>query len=164
MIWRRDRHAARWDNIDRSPANLSRGRLGEDLAARYLQTMNYRIVAKNFTAPIGYSLKGRRISGEIDLIAYDESRLPFTLCFIEVKTRTSVSIARPETAVDLRKQRHISKTARAYRRIMNVSEEPYRYDVIALVLPREGPEEILLLRGFFEEQRFAKRNSYAESV
>lgn len=164
MIWKRDGATGGWDKIDRATANLSRGRLGEELAARYLQSMNYRIVARNFTAPIGYSLKGRRITGEIDLIAYDESTSPFTLCFIEVKSRASVDIARPETAVDLRKQRHICKTARAYRRIMNVSEEPFRYDVIAVVLPKEGPEEIVLLRGFFEEQRFLKRHNDLERV
>ena len=36
----------------------------------------------------------------------------------------------PERAVDLRKQRQIARAARRYRRLMNVTGEVYRYDVV----------------------------------
>lgn len=138
------------------PTHLLLGEKGERLAADYLEQRGYRIVATNFTLPIGYSLQGRKITGEIDIVAYDETVKPFVLAFIEVKTRTRTDIAAPETAVDRRKQRQIIRTARLYRRLMAVQEETYRYDVVTVVaIPNETPE-ISLLRGFFTETQFAR--------
>ncbi|MBL8186885.1 MAG: YraN family protein [Acidobacteria bacterium] len=135
--------------------HLLLGEKGERLAADYLERHGYRIVVTNFILPIGYSLQGRQVTGEIDIVAYDETAKPFALAFIEVKTRTRTDIAAPETAVDRRKQRQIIRTARLYRRLMAVQEEPYRYDVVTVVaVPHEAPE-ISLLRGFFTETQFA---------
>ncbi|MGH9846663.1 MAG: YraN family protein, partial [Blastocatellia bacterium] len=80
--------------------HLSLGRRGEEMAIEHLKSLGYRIVTTNFMTPIDYSRKGRQISAEIDVIAYDESARPFTLCFVEVKTRSSAEIAAPATAVD----------------------------------------------------------------
>lgn len=136
--------------------HLRLGAKGERLAADYLERHGYRIVATNFTLPIGYSPQGRQITGEIDIVAYDETAKPFALAFIEVKTRTRTDIAAPETSVDRRKQKQIIRTARLYRRLMSVQEEPYRYDVVTVVaVPNEEPE-LSLLRGFFTEARFAR--------
>ena len=140
----------------KTSGHLELGRLGERMALDYLLRQGYRLVATNFVIPLGYSLNGRRITGEIDIIAYDESRSPFTLAFIEVKTRTSRAFAAPQTAVDRRKQRQITKTARRYRRLVCVEDEPYRYDVVSvLILPDTGPQ-VELLRGYFTEESFAK--------
>jgi putative endonuclease len=136
------------------PWRLALGELGERLVAEHLKRQGYRIVAANFIAPIGYGKNGRRITGEIDIIAYDESARPFTLAFIEVKTRSSDEIAAPETAVDIRKQRQIIRAARVYRRITEVSEEPYRYDVAAVLMKPGGAPSVTLRRGYFSEQRF----------
>ena len=46
---------------------------------------------------------------EIDLVAYDGP----TVCFVEVKTRASDRFAAPEANVDLRKQRQVTRAARA---------------------------------------------------
>ncbi len=138
------------------PTHLLLGEKGERLAADYLEQRGYRIVATNFTLPIGYSLQGRKITGEIDIVAYDETAKPFILTFIEVKTRTRTDIAAPETAVDRRKQRQIIRTARLYRRLMAVQEEPYRYDVVTVVAVPNEMLEFSLLRGFFTETRFAR--------
>ncbi len=136
--------------------HLLLGAKGERLAADYLERHGYRIVATNFTLPIGYSLQGRQVTGEIDIVAYDETVKPFVLAFIEVKTRTRTDIAAPETAVDRRKQRQIIRTARLYRRLMAVQEEPYRYDVVTVIAVPDSVHEISLLRGFFTEERFAR--------
>jgi putative endonuclease len=145
------------DDSDTSPDyRLILGRQGERLAVNYLQRHGYRIVATNFLAPIGYGLSGRRVTGEIDIIAYDESTLPFILSFLEVKTRSGVDVATPESAVDLRKQRQLIRTARVYRRLMNVIDEPYRYDVVSIFSPSAGSAEIQLFPGFFSEARFAR--------
>jgi len=138
------------------PSHLALGEYGERLVVEHLKRQGYRIVATNFITPIGHSRTGRQITGEIDIIAYDESARPFTLAFIEVKTRSSDEIASPESAVDVRKQRQIIRAARVYRRITEVSGEPYRYDV-ASVVTRPGDEPtVTLRRGYFSEQRFSQ--------
>jgi putative endonuclease len=138
------------------PSHLALGEFGERLVAAHLKRQGYRIVAANFIAPIGYGKTGRRITGEIDIIAYDESARPFTLAFIEVKTRSSDEIAVPETAVDLRKQRQIIRAARVYRRITEVSEELYRYDVASVVMKPGAAPSVALRRGYFSEQKFSR--------
>lgn len=110
--------------------HLHTGIHGETLAAQFLERNNYRLVAANFRIPIGRSRTGATVSGEIDLIGYEGE----TLCFIEVKTRTRDTFAAPEANVDLRKQRQISRAARAYRRAFGLDSAPYRYDVVAVVL------------------------------
>lgn len=143
-------------NLSLSPeesraSHLLLGELGERLALDYLEHHGYRIIATNFVVPIGYSQTGRPITGEIDIIAYDETKLPFTLAFVEVKTRTRSDIATPEAAVDLRKQRRIIRAARRYRRLMRVGDEAYRYDVIGIVTLPNLEAEISHLRGYFAE-------------
>lgn len=141
------------------PAHLVLGEKGERLAAEFLEKEGYRIVATNFTLPIGYSRQGRKITGEIDIVAYDETVHPFVLAFIEVKTRTRTDIAAPEAAVGHRKQRQIIRTARLYRRLMAVQEEPFRYDVVSVIAVPGSALEVSLLRGYFSEAQFARYRS-----
>ena len=138
------------------PSHLALGEMGERLAVEYLETHGYRIVATNFTLPIGYSRQGRPVTGEIDIVAYDQNTRPFTLTFVEVKTRTSTDIATPEAAVDRRKRRQIVRTARIYRRLMAVHQESFRYDVVSIVAAPDKAVEISLLRGYFNENQFAR--------
>ena len=114
-------------------SNLSSdlGHKGEDLAAAYLQQLGYRLVAANFVVPVGRNRNAAVISVEIDLVAYDGP----VLCFIEVKTRSSDWFAAPTANVDLRKQRQVTRAARAYRRMFALEEESYRFDVVSIVLP-----------------------------
>src|SRR5215470_12139238 len=146
------------------PAHLALGEYGERLVAEYLKRQGYRIVATNFTAPIGNGKDGRQITGEIDIVAYDESARPFTLAFIEVKTRSSDEVAAPETAVDIRKQRQIIRAARVYRRITDVSEEPYRYDVASVVAKPGVAPVVILRRGYFSEQRFSRSRGLRRDI
>lgn len=144
-------------------SHLALGERGERLAVEHLIKCGYRIVATNFVLPIGYSRLGRSVTGEIDVIAYDEATKPFTLAFIEVKTRTSADIAAPEAAVDRRKQRQIVRAARLYRRLMAVQNEPYRYDVISVLAAPGLAAEVSLLRNYFTEAQFARSNWNKES-
>ena len=57
------------------------GRRGENLALEHLERAGYRIVAANFSIPIGRNTRNVTVNAEIDLVAYDGP----TLCFIEVK-------------------------------------------------------------------------------
>jgi putative endonuclease len=130
------------------------GNLGEQLAAEFLTHKGFRLVAANFVVPVGRNRPGALINTEIDLIAYDGE----TLVFLEVKTRRSDDFAAPERAVDLRKQRQITRAARAYRRIFRI-EGAFRYDVVSIVLPDEkGKPKINLLENFWTESKFRKRH------
>ena len=80
--------------------------------------------------------------------------------FVEVKTRISDWFASPSANVDLRKQRQIIRAARLPPSVW-AKLEPYRYDVVGIVLPApdEGPLglQIELLRNFWSEDKFRKR-------
>ena len=138
-------------------SHLELGRRGEELAAAYLLQAGYQIVAANFSLPVGRNRIGALINVEIDLVAYEGE----TLCFIEVKSRASDWFAPPEANVDRRKQRQIARAARAYRRMFDLVNAPYRYDVITVVLPAEkerpGGWEIQLLRNYWTEDKLRKR-------
>src|SRR5215213_6128573 len=133
--------------------STSLGNLGESYAAAYLDQLGYRLVAANFTLPVGRNLRGAIINAEIDLIAYDGD----ILCFIEVKTRSSDWFAPPQVNVDLRKRRQITRAARVYRQMLGVKNEPHRYDVVTVVLNNDSTPQIELLRNFWTEQSLRKR-------
>ena len=129
----------------------SLGKLGEAYAAAYLTQLGYRLVAANFTLPVGRNLRGAVVNAEIDLVAYEND----VLCFVEVKTRSSDWFAPPEVNVDLRKRRQITRAARVYRQMLGIEDEPHRYDVVTVVL-NETPQ-IELLRNFWTEESLRKR-------
>src|SRR5215217_4905279 len=131
----------------------SLGQLGETYAAAYLEQLGYRLVAANFTLPVGRNLRGGVVNAEIDLVAYDGD----TLCFIEVKTRASDWFAPPQVNVDLRKRRQVTRAARAYRHMLGIKDEPYRYDVVTVVLKAGATPQIELLRNFWNEESLRKR-------
>jgi putative endonuclease len=142
--------------------HLALGRRGEALAAQHLEGAGYRLVAANFTLPVGRNLRGALLHAELDIIAYDGA----TLCFIEVKTRASDWFAPPEANVDLRKQRQVARAARAYRRLFNLTSAPYRYDVVSVIVPHEQersahnespPSRLIVLRNFWTDDKFRKR-------
>lgn len=139
--------------------HLALGRRGEELAAEHLRVRGFRLVAANFKINVGRNLRGAVVQAEIDLVAYDGP----VLCFVEVKTRASDRFAAPEANVDLRKQRQITRAARAYRRLLGLAGAPYRYDVVSVLLPPadsggQAPRPRLeLLKNFWTEDRFRKR-------
>jgi putative endonuclease len=105
----------------RSLAN-DHGRLGEDMAYRYLRGQGCTVVARNYVARSGV--------GEIDLVAWEGG----VLVFVEVKTRSSADFGAPEAAVDDEKQRRISLAAREYGRRAQVEESRTRFDIVSIML------------------------------
>jgi len=138
----------------REPARHSSvmGTRGETLAAEFIEREGYRIVMANFKAPIGRNSKGVQVTGEIDLIALEGE----TVCFIEVKTRRSEDFGGPLSAVDLQKQRQITRTARVYKRLFGLFEIKQRFDVVSVVLEKGSEPRIELHRGFWTEGKFKK--------
>jgi putative endonuclease len=139
--------------------HLALGERGEALAAAHLERAGFVLVAANFKLPVGRNLRGAIVQAEIDLVAYEGD----VLCFIEVKTRASDWFAAPEQNVDRRKQRQITRAARAYRRTFGLTAAPYRYDVVSVILLPPGEATPLpnprveLLRNFWTEAKFRKR-------
>lgn len=107
----------------------------------------------NFKIPVGRNTRGAVVTGEIDLIAYDED----TLCFVEVKTRSSDDFASPQSAVDLRKQRQIIRTARKYKKLFHLDGAKIRYDVVAIIIKKGERPKIELIKDYFREENFRKR-------
>jgi putative endonuclease len=100
------------------------GRIGEDLAHRYLRRRGCTIVARNYRTPSG--------SGEIDLVAWHGE----TLAFVEVKTRSTDEYGEPGRAVDLEKQERLQRAARDYARRANVDWNRARFDIVSVVLDK----------------------------
>lgn len=134
------------------------GSRGEALALEHLERAGYRIVAANFSLPIGRNTRDVIVTAEIDIVAYDGP----TLCFIEVKTRASDEFAPPQINVDLRKRRQIARAARGYRRMLGLMNAAYRYDVVTVVLAEDAEENarIELFRNFWTDEKLRKRNWY----
>lgn len=142
-----------------SSPHLALGQRGERLAAEHLVREGYRLAAANFKLSVGRNRLGAVVQAEIDIVAYEGP----VLCFVEVKTRASDWFAAPEANVDLRKQRQISRAARAYRRMLGLSGEPHRYDVVSVIIPPADNDELTppprveLLRNFWTDAKFNKR-------
>src|SRR6266576_3484933 len=135
-------------------AHSELGERGEALALEHLERAGYRIVAANFSLPIGRNTRDVIINAEIDLVAYDGP----TLCFIEVKTRASDQIAPPQMNVDLRKRRQVARAARGYRRMFGLTDAPYRYDVVSVITkPRQNNARIEILKSFWTDAQLRKR-------
>ena len=112
------------DRLRRRALAGDHGRLGEDLAYRYLRRRGCTVVARNFTARSG--------AGELDLVAWDRG----VLAFVEVKTRSSEDFGSPDAAVDDEKQQRIVIAAREYARRAGVEESRTRFDIVTVLLGR----------------------------
>jgi putative endonuclease len=145
----------------KSSPSIALGKLGEAYAAAYLEQLGYRLVAANFTLPVGRNLRGAVVNAEIDLVAYDGN----TLCFVEVKTRASDWFAAPEVNVDLRKRRQVARAARAYRQLLGVEDQRYRFDVVTVIPNDLDPStpQIELLRNFWTDTWSTKKRKISAS-
>ena len=101
------------------------GDAGEDLAAAALKKQGYKILERNYVAPLG----------EIDLIA----RQGKTYVFIEVKTRKNERFGAPQEAVTPVKQHKLRRLADYYLKQKRLGEVAVRFDVVGIVMGEEGP-------------------------
>lgn len=100
------------------------GRLGEDLACKYLVDKGYRIIGRNFRKPWG----------EIDIITKAPNK---TLVFVEVKTMTeSRTGLKPEDQLTHSKLGKLQKTASLYAGHYpeKVSTKGWRMDLITIII------------------------------
>ena len=130
-----DALAVRFGRRSTQPAHLELGRRGEEAAYFYLRRRGYIVVARGW--------RTSKVRGDLDLVAWEGN----TLCFIEVKTRTSRSIATAESAVDEEKVRMLRRMARQYLHAMPAAPDQVRFDVLSIYF--EAQESFELLRGAF---------------
>lgn len=110
------------DALRRRSLATDHGRMGEDLAHRYLRGHGCTVVARNYRPRSG--------NGEIDLVAWHREKL----VFVEVKTRATAEFGEPERAVDAEKRQHLARAARDYARRAGIDWEKARFDIVAVVL------------------------------
>ena len=108
------------------------GRLGEDIAARYLEQEGYVILARNWR-------NGHR---EIDIIC----RLGEDLIFVEVKTRRGRRFGMPEESISKSKKNAVMGAAVVF--MAQHRHRDIRFDVIA-VLVEKGVPDIFHIRDAF---------------
>lgn len=117
---------------DARRGNHADGVRGEDMAAAYLETAGYRIVARNW----------RFHRNEIDIIAMEDD----TLVFVEVKKRQDSAHGYGCEAVDHAKQQRIRRVAEAYLACTKRSQADTkcRFDVVSI-----DDDKILLFQNAF---------------
>lgn len=103
------------------------GDQGEAAVARYLRRRGYRLLGSQWRCRFG----------ELDLIAQDRKG---TICFVEVKLRSSTAYGLPREFVDARKQEKLRKTAAFWLSQNEVGDAPARFDVAEVYI---GPGETI---------------------
>ena len=101
------------------------GKLGEEIAEKYLSENNFKIIIRNY----------RSGKGEIDIIAEDPE--DNYLVFLEVKTRYSLKYGAPEYAITPAKQKQIKRVAEMYLFENAIREKDCRFDVITIIMKKE---------------------------
>jgi putative endonuclease len=120
------REARRWLRFARGivPRIFRRpslGERGERCAAAYLRKLGYRIVARGY----------RVTRGEIDIVAVTGR----TIVFVEVKTREDDSGGSAVEAVNIEKQRRITRAALRFLRRHDILGNPTRFDIVGVTWP-----------------------------
>lgn len=104
---------------------LAFGKMGEQMAAKYLTDKGYVILEHNY----------RRGHLEIDLIALDGDEL----VIVEVKSRAYDTILHPEEAVDHKKRLNLIRLANEYVKTHG-RKENVRFDIVSIVSNANGTE------------------------
>lgn len=96
--------------------NKDKGKIGEEIALKYLQGKGIKIIKTN------YRIK----SGEIDIIAKTKTEI----IFVEVKARTNLSFGYPRDSINKTKIGKIINTAKHYLYVNNIYNSKIRFDVV----------------------------------
>ena len=128
--------AVPWRSSATTPEHLITGRRGEEEAYFYLRRLGYVIISRNYRSP--------RSRSELDMVGWDGE----TLCFVEVKTRTTHHIKPAETAVDAEKQNDLGRVAREFRRKIK-GDPAFRFDIVSVYFEAEKLPQITLFKDAF---------------
>ncbi len=106
-------------DLSNKTKNLKTGRLGEEIAKKYLQANKYAIIGQNY----------RTRRAEIDLIALYKG----ILIFVEVRTKKGEMFGSPEESFNRSKKNKLINNARAYVAKKRWKRK-YKIDAICIVL------------------------------
>lgn len=119
-----------------SKQGLCLGKAGEALACGLLINNGYKILATNYRTRLG----------EVDIIAEDKD----TVCFIEVKARTTAKFGLPQEAISRVKQRQIAKAALIFLKQEGLLNRNARFDVVSITRCALGEHKSELIKNAFE--------------
>ena len=102
------------------------GSRSERAAARFLKRLGYRILAHNYSCPLG----------ELDLIALDSG----CIVFVEVRSTGAGDSLRAAASVDAKKQKRLTNLAVHYLQAKKLLDHAARFDVLAVSWPAERDE------------------------
>ncbi|MFA5935926.1 MAG: YraN family protein [Patescibacteria group bacterium] len=103
------------------------GNRGEDLAAVFLMSRGFKILARNWSCRLG----------EIDVIAEKNGAVHF----VEVKTRRSRMYGNPEDSITRTKLLHLRRTIEVYLQQARSAPRNYQADALAITaIPGQKPE------------------------
>lgn len=105
--------------------NHNLGKIGEEVARKYLSSKGYRIIERNFHTRYG----------EIDIICFKAD----TMVFVEVKTRRSQKFGLPYESVTQKKINHLRTAALIYLESLEKPVKNIRFDVISILIQNEKP-------------------------
>ncbi|MDR2725216.1 MAG: YraN family protein [Candidatus Adiutrix sp.] len=111
------------------------GHRGEDMAAGHLETLGYKLAARNHVNRLG----------ELDLVALDGE----TVVVVEVKSRSRAGRP-PSEAVNLCKRRKLVQVALLFLKFKRWQDRPVRFDVVEVVAPPGEPPVINHIPRAFE--------------
>ena len=103
------------------------GLRGEKVAERWLHVHGWDIADRRFR-------NGHR---DIDIVATRPDRSGRMVAFVEVKTRKSTDFGGPVSAVNWRKQRELSRSAKVWISRFQQPGDTFRFDVIGIILEAE---------------------------
>lgn len=113
------------------------GSRSERAAARFLRSLGYHIVARNFTCDLG----------ELDLVALDGK----CIVFVEVRSTEDGNAQRPAESVDLTKQKRLSRLALYFLQKKRLLNQSARFDVLLLSWPADRRQpDIQHIKNAFE--------------
>jgi len=103
-----------------STGKVEVGRLGEDLAVRYLRELGYQILTTNY----------RCRHGEVDIVAREGEEV----VFVEVRTRRSQAFGTPQESLTRSKMRRLVATSQDYLQGYGGSDVDWRIDLVSVRL------------------------------
>jgi putative endonuclease len=120
----------------RGESASERGRRAEAAAAAWLERQGFEVLARNHST--------RR--GEVDLVCREGA----TICFVEVRSRSDRLHGSPAESVTPAKARRVAAAAKDWAVRNGGLDRPFRFDVVSVDWPSDGPPRLALYRGAFD--------------
>jgi len=111
-----------------SPKHLELGRKAEDLAAKHVERLGWRILSRNFSCRLG----------ELDIVAMDE--VGKELVVVEVRYRTFGDVQSPEDSIGPKKLRTLVNAGHVY--VDDIGwTGPWRIDLVGVTAHPSEPSD-----------------------